>query len=62
MRASVWSTDSDIVFSPECNQDESFKPVQCHKSTGYCWCVDKRGNEIWGTRISGKPNCSEIGT
>ncbi|XP_022806051.1 uncharacterized protein LOC111343164 [Stylophora pistillata] len=60
VQASVWSADFAIVFSPECNKDGSFKTVQCQKSTGYCWCVDRRGNELWGTRIKGQPDCSKI--
>ncbi|KAF4793381.1 SPARC-related modular calcium-binding protein 2 [Turdus rufiventris] len=29
----------DNVFIPECAQGGLYKPVQCHPSTGYCWCV-----------------------
>ncbi len=28
------------MFRPECQDDGTFSPVQCHGSTGYCWCVD----------------------
>lgn len=61
VQASAWSADFAIVFSPECNQDGSFKTVQCQKSTGYCWCVDRQGSEIWGTRIRGQPKCTDLG-
>ena len=61
VQASAWSSDLAIVFSPDCNQDESFKTVQCQKSTRYCWCVDNRGNEIWGTKVRGQPNCTDAG-
>ncbi|KAI5611639.1 SPARC-related modular calcium-binding protein 2 [Silurus asotus] len=27
------------VFIPDCAQGGLYKPVQCHPSTGYCWCV-----------------------
>ncbi|CAH2251657.1 SPARC-related modular calcium-binding 2 isoform X1 [Pelobates cultripes] len=27
------------VFIPECASGGLYKPVQCHPSTGYCWCV-----------------------
>ncbi|XP_075773313.1 SPARC-related modular calcium-binding protein 1-like isoform X2 [Pelodiscus sinensis] len=27
------------TFVPECEGDGSYKPVQCHQATGYCWCV-----------------------
>ncbi|XP_030052348.1 SPARC-related modular calcium-binding protein 2 isoform X1 [Microcaecilia unicolor] len=30
---------NDNVFIPECAQGGLYKPVQCHPSTGYCWCV-----------------------
>ncbi|XP_060061156.1 SPARC-related modular calcium-binding protein 2 isoform X2 [Erinaceus europaeus] len=29
---------SDVVV-PECAPGGLYKPVQCHPSTGYCWCV-----------------------
>uniref|UniRef100_A0A670I6X5 SPARC related modular calcium binding 2 n=1 Tax=Podarcis muralis TaxID=64176 RepID=A0A670I6X5_PODMU len=29
----------DNVFIPECASGGLYKPVQCHPSTGYCWCV-----------------------
>ena len=36
---------------PECEDDGSFKLLQCHVSTGYCWCVNKsNGEERFGTR------------
>ncbi|EDO40369.1 predicted protein, partial [Nematostella vectensis] len=37
-------------FAPRCRADGSFEEVQCHKSQGYCWCVDQFGNEIPRTR------------
>uniref|UniRef100_A0A8C2JB97 SPARC related modular calcium binding 2 n=1 Tax=Cyprinus carpio TaxID=7962 RepID=A0A8C2JB97_CYPCA len=27
------------VFVPDCAHGGLYKPVQCHPSTGYCWCV-----------------------
>ncbi|XP_033891743.2 SPARC-related modular calcium-binding protein 1-like isoform X1 [Acipenser ruthenus] len=29
----------DAIFIPECGLAGLYKPVQCHQSTGYCWCV-----------------------
>ncbi|TRY57885.1 hypothetical protein DNTS_014402 [Danionella cerebrum] len=29
----------DAIFIPDCGQQGLYKPVQCHQSTGYCWCV-----------------------
>ncbi|XP_077589133.1 testican-1 isoform X2 [Stigmatopora nigra] len=46
-------------YVPRCAEDGYFKATQCHGSTGQCWCVDKYGNEIAGSRKQGNPNCSE---
>ncbi|KAM6428705.1 SPARC-related modular calcium-binding protein 1-like isoform 2-T3 [Liasis olivaceus] len=27
------------TFIPECEGDGTYKEVQCHQATGYCWCV-----------------------
>ncbi|MGD1539679.1 thyroglobulin type-1 repeat-containing protein, partial [Vibrio harveyi] len=42
-------------FKPECDDQGNYLPMQCWHSTGYCWCVDKEGNEIPDTRIRGRP-------
>ncbi|XP_038634628.1 uncharacterized protein nid2a isoform X4 [Scyliorhinus canicula] len=50
------------VHIPECDEDGNFRPLQCHDSTGHCWCVDERGQEIPGTRTSpgtGQPQCGQ---
>ena len=47
-------------FVPRCNLDGSYADVQCDGSA--CYCVDKYGKEIIGTRtpiVSGKPVCKE---
>ncbi|MEQ2185644.1 SPARC- modular calcium-binding protein 2, partial [Goodea atripinnis] len=31
--------NTDAVFVPDCAHGGFYKPVQCHPSTGYCWCV-----------------------
>ena len=38
------------AFMPECKKDGSFQQIQCHTYEGECWCVDKNGIEILGTR------------
>ncbi|XP_077462107.1 uncharacterized protein nid2a isoform X4 [Stigmatopora argus] len=37
-------------FIPQCDSDGSYRPLQCHGSTGHCWCVDHMGQERDGTR------------
>ncbi|XP_030074648.1 SPARC-related modular calcium-binding protein 1 isoform X1 [Microcaecilia unicolor] len=38
------------AFIPECEGDGSFRSVQCHQATGYCWCVrTDTGKPIPGT-------------
>ncbi|KAM7403588.1 hypothetical protein PAMA_004169 [Pampus argenteus] len=29
----------EAIFVPDCGPGGLYKPVQCHQSTGYCWCV-----------------------
>ena len=45
-------------FFPVCEADGSFRSLQCHAATGFCWCVDRRGSEITGTRQWGELNCT----
>lgn len=44
-----------------CDEGGAYEPVQCHGSTGYCWCVDPNGQEISGTRSEpgSRPMCEE---
>ncbi|XP_071504944.1 uncharacterized protein [Diadema antillarum] len=45
-------------FVPECTEEGKYAPIQCHGSTGYCWCVDiETGIEIEGTSSRGRPIC-----
>ena len=46
-------------FTPSCEREGHFSPVQCHGSIGYCWCAEQDGTEIKGTRIRGEPVCSK---
>ncbi|XP_060692796.1 testican-1 [Hemiscyllium ocellatum] len=47
------------TFIPRCNEDGYYKSIQCHRSTGQCWCADKYGNELPGSRMEGTPTCDE---
>ncbi|XP_029930951.1 nidogen-2 isoform X2 [Myripristis murdjan] len=38
------------AFIPQCDSEGQYRPLQCHGSTGHCWCVDSRGQERAGTR------------
>ncbi|XP_075125694.1 saxiphilin-like [Leptodactylus fuscus] len=38
------------AFVPDCDENGSYRPKQCHGSTGYCWCVRENGDEITGSR------------
>ena len=48
------------AFTPQCESDGSYSSVQCHGSTGYCWCVDGEGNKLIETELRfERPNCTE---
>ncbi|XP_071601251.1 nidogen-2 isoform X2 [Heliangelus exortis] len=50
---------------PQCDEEGGYRPLQCHGSTGYCWCVDAAGQEIAGTRTapgSTPPRCGSPGS
>ncbi|XP_051962527.1 SPARC-related modular calcium-binding protein 1-like [Xyrauchen texanus] len=51
---------SEERFIPECSADGRYKMVQCHSSTGYCWCVRvDSGRPIPGTSTRNQmPDCS----
>ncbi|XP_069042499.1 SPARC-related modular calcium-binding protein 1-like [Lepisosteus oculatus] len=50
----------DDLFVPECRSDGRFSPVQCHRATGYCWCVRaETGRPLPGTSTRNRlPDCS----
>ncbi|XP_017546271.1 SPARC-related modular calcium-binding protein 1 isoform X3 [Pygocentrus nattereri] len=49
----------EAIFIPDCGPLGLYKPVQCHQSTGYCWCVlVDTGRPIPGTSARyKKPEC-----
>ena len=52
--------DDHRQLEPSCNQDGSFRDIQCYGAE--CYCVDSRGVEIQRTRknfIDGKPICEK---
>lgn len=44
-------------FRPSCEEDGSFSEVQCHGSTGYCWCVDVESGQPVSNGARGEPSC-----
>uniref|UniRef100_A0A0M3IG92 SPARC-related modular calcium-binding protein 1 n=1 Tax=Ascaris lumbricoides TaxID=6252 RepID=A0A0M3IG92_ASCLU len=51
--------NSTEIFIPECNaSDGSYANIQCHRSTGYCWCVTRLGRPLPSTSVkNAQPNC-----
>uniref|UniRef100_A0A8V0XR81 Testican-3 n=2 Tax=Neognathae TaxID=8825 RepID=A0A8V0XR81_CHICK len=45
-------------YIPLCDEDGYYKPSQCHGSVGQCWCVDRYGNEVTGSRTNGVAECA----
>ena len=46
-------------YIPQCTEAGEFEQIQCHGSIGQCWCADKDGVEIEGTRVGeGEPVCT----
>ncbi|NWR95136.1 TICN3 protein, partial [Furnarius figulus] len=45
-------------YIPFCDEDGYYKPSQCHGSIGQCWCVDRYGNEVTGSRTNGAAECA----
>lgn len=62
IRLSVYNQSLVGAYMPQCEEDGRFSAVQCHSSTGYCWCV----SEVTGEPLSGlvrgqeQPQCSEL--
>ncbi|XP_033628590.1 papilin-like [Asterias rubens] len=53
------------AFIPQCTLEGYFESMQCHGSTGYCWCVDMDGKEINGSRRAPgihvqRPDCEAL--
>lgn len=46
-------------YIPLCDEDGYYKPTQCHGSVGQCWCVDRYGNEVTGSRTHGAADCGK---
>ncbi|CAM9159486.1 unnamed protein product, partial [Lampetra planeri] len=47
-------------YLPSCDEDGYYRSHQCHTSSGQCWCVDRYGNEVSGSRTHGPADCGVI--
>ena len=52
---------SQGVLVSRCKLDGQYEEVQCQGSTGECWCVDKDGKELPGTRTTEPVKCPILG-
>lgn len=43
-------TPRDDQYVPQCDDLGRFTPLQCHGKSDFCWCVDRDGREVQGTR------------
>lgn len=50
------------LYVPRCTSSGEFAPVQCNGGTDECWCADKHGQLIPGTkrRAPDSPNCKKF--
>lgn len=44
-------------YLPSCDEEGYYRSHQCHSSSGQCWCVDRYGNEVAGSRTHGPADC-----
>lgn len=49
------------VLADRCKLDGQYEEVQCQGSSGECWCVDKDGKELPGTRTTELLKCPILG-
>lgn len=47
-------------YLPTCDEEGYYRNHQCHSSSGQCWCVDRYGNEVAGSRIHGPADCGVV--
>ncbi|XP_004717349.1 testican-3 [Echinops telfairi] len=46
------------LYIPLCDEDGYYKPTQCRGRVRQCWCVDRYGNEVTGSRTNGVADCA----
>ncbi|KAM9390721.1 testican-3 isoform 1-T2 [Salvelinus alpinus] len=47
-------------YLPVCDAAGYYRSHQCHGSSGQCWCVDRYGNEVAGSRTHGAADCGVV--
>ncbi|KAM6971977.1 testican-3 [Aplochiton taeniatus] len=47
-------------YLPTCDEEGYYRSHQCHSSSGQCWCVDRYGNEVAGSRSQGPADCGVV--
>ena len=45
------------AYVPQCDDDGFFRPMQCHASSGECWCVDHAGHKLNTMSSDGSLHC-----
>ncbi|CAF3456788.1 unnamed protein product [Rotaria sp. Silwood1] len=58
-----WNKSMEGIFRPRCNSNGYYAARQCNTDTPrQCWCVDKHGIEVNGTRQDDDhmPQCDEV--
>uniref|UniRef100_A0AAY3ZTE0 Testican-2 n=1 Tax=Denticeps clupeoides TaxID=299321 RepID=A0AAY3ZTE0_9TELE len=48
------------VYIPSCDEDGYYRKMQCDQVRGECWCVDHNGEELTGSRTTGRPDCEAV--
>ncbi len=60
VRDQVMNSSLIGAYVPQCEENGTFSSVQCHASTGYCWCVaTETGEPVTGMLRFQMPQCSK---
>jgi len=60
VRRRIESNEDNSQYTPNCDDQGFYRPIQCHNILQVCWCVDKHGVEFANTRSKNKkPDCGE---
>ncbi|XP_026351166.3 thyroglobulin [Ursus arctos] len=49
-------------YVPQCDAWGGWEPVQCHAGTGYCWCVDGKGEYVPASLTARSPQIPQCPT